>query len=102
MAKVTARNTATDKDEVRRDEARRLKQDGYEPVLKNSRWCLLKRPENLTDKQTVKLAELLRCTITRACEAICCCTQEANHLALGCVFLLVELDLPIFSTRPIT
>ncbi len=47
-------------DEVRRDEARRLKQDGYEPVLTNSRWCLLKRPENLTDKQTVKLAELLR------------------------------------------
>ncbi len=47
-------------DEVRREEARRLQQDGYEPVLTNSRWCLLKRPENLTDKQTVKLAELLR------------------------------------------
>jgi transposase len=47
-------------DEIRRDEARRLKQDGYEAVLTNSRWCLLKRPENLTDKQTVKLAELLR------------------------------------------
>ena len=25
-----------------------------------SRWCLLKRPENLTEKQTVKLSELLR------------------------------------------
>ena len=47
-------------DDVRAGEARRLKQDGYEPVLKHSRWCLLKRPENLTDKQTVKLAELLR------------------------------------------
>ena len=47
-------------DEVRRGEARRLRQDGYEPVLKKSRWCLLKRRENLTDKQTVKLAELLR------------------------------------------
>jgi transposase len=47
-------------DEVRRGEARRLEQDGYEPVLKKSRWCLLKRPENLTEKQTVKLAELLR------------------------------------------
>ena len=34
--------------------------DGYEPVLKKSRWCLLKRPENLTDKQTVKLKELLK------------------------------------------
>lgn len=47
-------------DQVRREEATRLKQDGYEPVLKHSRWCLLKRPENLTDKQTVKLAELLK------------------------------------------
>ncbi len=48
-------------DEVRAGEARRLKQDGYEPVLKHSRWCLLKRPENLhRPKQTVKLAELLK------------------------------------------
>src|SRR6267142_87572 len=47
-------------DDVRAGEARRMKQDGYEPVLKHSRWCLLKRPENLTDQQTVKLAELLR------------------------------------------
>lgn len=47
-------------DQVRRGEARRLEKDGYEPVLKQSRWCLLKRPENLTEKQTVKLAELLQ------------------------------------------
>jgi len=47
-------------DEVRAEEAKRLKRDGYEPVLKHSRWCLLKRPENLTDKQTVKLQEILR------------------------------------------
>ena len=47
-------------DDVRAGEARRLKQDGYEPVLTHSRWCLLKRPENLTDQQTVKLDELLR------------------------------------------
>ena len=37
-----------------------MKQDGSEPVLKHSRWCLLKRPQNLTDKQTVKLDEVLR------------------------------------------
>ena len=36
-----------------------MKADGYEPVLKHSRWCLLKRPEHLTHKQTVKLSELL-------------------------------------------
>jgi transposase len=47
-------------DEIRAEETKRLKRDGYEPVLKKSRWCLLKRPENLTDKQTVKLSELLK------------------------------------------
>lgn len=47
-------------DEVRAAEARRMAQDGYEPVLKRSRWCLLKRPENLTDWQRIKLRELVR------------------------------------------
>ena len=47
-------------DEIRADESRQLKRDGYEPVLKHSRWCLLKRPANLTRKQTVKLAELVK------------------------------------------
>jgi transposase len=47
-------------DEIRAEEAKRLERDGYEPVLKRSRWCFLKRPGNLTDKQTVKLSELLR------------------------------------------
>jgi transposase len=47
-------------DEVRAEESKRLVRDGYEPVLKKSRWCLLKRPDNLTDKQTVKLSELLK------------------------------------------
>ena len=47
-------------DEVRRSEVRRLERDGYEPVLKHSRWCLLKRPENRTEKETVKLSELLQ------------------------------------------
>jgi len=47
-------------DEIRAEETKQLKRDGYEPVLKTSRWCLLKRPENLTDKQTVTLSELLK------------------------------------------
>jgi transposase len=47
-------------DEVRAGEARQMKADGYEEILKHSRWCLLKRRENLTDKQTIKLAELLK------------------------------------------
>ena len=47
-------------DEVRAEEARQLERDGYQPILKLARCCLLKRPENLTRKQTVKLAELVK------------------------------------------
>jgi transposase len=47
-------------DDVRAEESKRLVADGYEPLLKHSRWCLLKRPENLTTKQSVRLAELLK------------------------------------------
>lgn len=47
-------------DEVRAIEARRMIQDGYQPVLKKSRWCLLKRPNNLTDNQRLKLRDVLR------------------------------------------
>lgn len=46
-------------DEVRAGEARRMLREGYEPVLKKKRWCLLKRPENLTDNQRMSLRELL-------------------------------------------
>jgi transposase len=46
-------------DEVRASEARRMAREGYEPVLKKKRWCLLKRPENLTDQQRMSLRELL-------------------------------------------
>jgi len=47
-------------DEVRAQEARDLKAHGYAPVLKHTRWLLLKRPEHLTEKQEPRLAELLR------------------------------------------
>ncbi|MGH8034097.1 MAG: ISL3 family transposase [Lysobacterales bacterium] len=47
-------------DEVRAEEARRIVKDGYEPVLKKSRWCLLKRPKNLTNNQRIKLQDVLR------------------------------------------
>ena len=47
-------------DDVRAAEARRMVLEGYEPTLKKSRWCLLKRPENLTDKQRLRLRDLLR------------------------------------------
>lgn len=47
-------------DEVRAKEARELKTKGLAPILTHSRWCLLKRPENLTDNQEIKLADLVR------------------------------------------
>jgi len=47
-------------DDIRAEEAKRLKADGFEPVLTKSRWCLLKRPENLTTMQSVRLSELLQ------------------------------------------
>lgn len=46
--------------EVRAAEAKQLKQDGYEPILKGAKWLLLKRPENLTEPQAVKLQEILQ------------------------------------------
>jgi transposase len=36
-----------------------MARDGYEPVLKKTRWCLLKRPDNLTGSQRMTLRDLL-------------------------------------------
>ena len=47
-------------DEVRAAEAKELAHRGYEPVLTHSRWCFLKRPEHLTDKQRTRLNDLLQ------------------------------------------
>ena len=47
-------------DKVRATEAKDLAAKGYMPILKKNRWLLLKRPENLTDKQDVSLATLLQ------------------------------------------
>ncbi|MDA8390030.1 MAG: ISL3 family transposase [Gammaproteobacteria bacterium] len=47
-------------DDVRAEEARALTRNGREPVLKKTRWCLLKRSENLTTPQKGRLKELLR------------------------------------------
>lgn len=46
-------------DEVRREEATRMAREGYQPILKKTKYCFLKRPENLTPSQEVKLKELL-------------------------------------------
>jgi transposase len=47
-------------DEVRAGESRRMVREGYLPVLKKSRWLLLKREENLKTEQRFRLRDLLR------------------------------------------
>jgi transposase len=47
-------------DDVRAAETRKMAQDGHEPLLKKSRWCVLKRKENLTPQQKFRLRDLLR------------------------------------------
>jgi transposase len=47
-------------DDVRAAESRQMAQEGHEPLLKKSRWCVLKRKENLTSQQRFRLRDLLR------------------------------------------
>ena len=47
-------------DKVRAEETKRLRKENKQPVLSKSRWCFLKRRENLTEKQSFKLQELLK------------------------------------------
>jgi len=47
-------------DKVRAQETKELKSKGLEPVLTQSRWCFLKRPENLKEKQVSKLSEIIQ------------------------------------------
>lgn len=46
---------------VRIDEVNQLKADGYdETILKRTKYCFLKNPENLTEKQELKLNDVLQ------------------------------------------
>ena len=47
-------------DEVRAGESRRIAFEGWIPVLKKSRWLLLKRGDNLQTEQRFRLRDLLR------------------------------------------
>jgi len=47
-------------DEVRAGESRRMATEGFAPVLKKSRWLLLKREQNLKTEQRFRLRDLLR------------------------------------------
>jgi hypothetical protein len=47
-------------DEIRAEETRRMKREARDPVLKKSRWLLLKRGEDPGNEQHFRLRELLR------------------------------------------
>ena len=53
-------------DAVRASEARQLERDGYIPILKNSRWLMLKRPENRTAQEDIKLSTILQYNLKTA------------------------------------
>ena len=51
-------------DQIRRDEVKSFKAEKQENVLLNGRWLLLKRPENLNEKQTIRLNELMKLNLS--------------------------------------
>ena len=53
-------------DKVRSSEARDLSKRGKGQLLKHSRWAILRRPENRTDKDELKLADILRANLRTA------------------------------------
>jgi transposase len=53
-------------DKVRVSEARDLRSRGRGELLTHSRWAILRRPENRTDKDNVKLADIVRANLKTA------------------------------------
>lgn len=53
-------------DKVRASEARDLRKRGRGELLKRSRWAVLRRPENRTDSDELKLADLVRANLKTA------------------------------------
>lgn len=64
-------------DETRRQDAAELRRHGDKVTLKHTRWCLLKRPGNLTKKQTGRLRGLLRLNLRTARAYIL--KEDFNH-----------------------
>ena len=46
--------------QIRAEEARRMKSEGFQEVLKHTKYCFAKNPENLTDKQKARLEDVLQ------------------------------------------
>ena len=64
-------------DETRRQDAAELRRQGDKITLKHARWCLLKRPGNLTAKQAGRLRGLLNLNLRTARAYIL--KEDFNH-----------------------
>jgi transposase len=51
-------------DEIRRGEVKAFKAEKQDNLLLKARWLLLKRPENLDEKQTIRLKDLLKLNLS--------------------------------------
>ncbi|MCF6151548.1 MAG: hypothetical protein E3K38_04495 [Candidatus Kuenenia stuttgartiensis] len=51
-------------DQIRKEEVKKLKEEGADNVLEKSCWLLLKSPENLTEKQTVRLSRIVKINLS--------------------------------------
>ncbi len=51
-------------DKTRREEVKKLQAEGEVNVLEKSRWLLLKKPPNLSEKQTARLSEILKINLS--------------------------------------
>ena len=69
-------------------EAREIKAGGHESVL--TRWLLLKRPENLTEKQEVRLSDLLRYRLLRSVGSYLL-KDDVQHLSYCAVILFLGI-----------
>ena len=68
-------------DHVRAAESRKMAQDGYEPLLHKSRWCILKRKANLTSQQRFRPAHLALAKLEQTLgEHLFLCTQNVDDL----------------------
>ena len=55
-------------EKVRREETVELSKKGYVPHLTGTRWCFLKRLSNLTDRQRIRLTDVLQVNL-KSCRA---------------------------------
>ena len=78
-------------DEVRAAEAKRLVNDGYEPVLKRSRWCFLKRPEELDGPAD---REAVRDFVVQPSDRACIPASGGVPAALGILQRVVGREIP--------